>query len=163
MLVSLSWLKEYVDLALPPPELAHRLTMAGVEVGEVVPSGGWAGCVVGEVLEVQPHPNADSLHLCRVKAGDGIRPAAATETESAAAAETESAAAESAAAAGIREVVCGAPNVAAGQKICLAQVGARLYNARSGRPGNPQSRPHPRRGLRRDDLLRTGVGPGQQS
>ena len=134
MLVPLSWLKEYVDLALPPPELAHRLTMAGVEVGEVVPSGSWADCVVGEVLEVHPHPNADSLHLCRVNtgAGDGNGPAAAG--ESAAATATESTAAESGAAAGIREVVCGAPNVAAGQKICLAQVGARLYNARSGRP-----------------------------
>ena len=132
MLVPLSWLKEYVDLDLTPPELAHRLTMAGVEVGEVVTSGGWSDCVVGEVLAVRPHPNADSLRLCQVNAGAGNGPAAGTESATAAATAT-TAAAESAAAGAVWEVVCGAPNVAAGQKICFAQVGARLYNARSGR------------------------------
>ena len=105
MQVPLSWLREYVDLDLTPPELAHRLTMAGVECGEVIEQGGWQNCCVGEVLEVRPHPNADSLQLCRVNAGD------ATEME----------------------VVCGAPNVAAGQKICFAHVGADLFNTHSGR------------------------------
>ncbi len=103
MQVPLSWLREYVDIDLPPHELAHRLTMAGVEVGEVIELGGWENCCVGEVLAVNPHPNADSLQLCRVNPGDGTE----------------------------MEVVCGAPNVAAGQKICFARVGARLYNTHS--------------------------------
>ena len=72
MQVPLSWLREYVDIDLPPTELAHRLTMAGIEVGEVIEQGGWANCCVGEVLEVRPHPNADSLQLCRVNPGDGL-------------------------------------------------------------------------------------------
>ena len=117
MLVPLSWLKDYVTLDLPPQELAHRLTMAGVEVGEVIATGGWTNCVVGEVLAVQPHPNADALRLCQVNPG-GL-------------AHTPAAAAPATAA--VLEVVCGAPNVAAGQKICFAQIGARLYNAHSGR------------------------------
>ena len=120
MQVPLSWLKEYVDLALTPHELAHRLTMAGVEVGEVMESGGWPNCMVGQVLEVRPHPNADSLRLCRVDAGAGTALPEAGATGAAATAAT-------------MEVVCGAPNVAAGQKICFARVGARLYNAHSGR------------------------------
>ena len=105
MQVPLSWLREYVDIDLPPHELAHRLTMAGVEVGEVTELGGWENCCVGEVLEVNPHPNADTLRLCRVNPGNGEE----------------------------MEVVCGAPNVAAGQKICFARVGANLYNTHSGR------------------------------
>ena len=105
MQVPLSWLREYVDIDLPPHELAHRLTMAGVEVGEVTELGGWENCCVGEVLEVSPHPDADSLQLCRVNPGNGEE----------------------------MEVVCGAPNVAAGQKICFARVGATLYNTHSGR------------------------------
>ena len=105
MQIPLSWLREYVDIDLPPHELAHRLTMAGVEVGEVTELGGWDNCCVGEVLEVSPHPDADSLQLCRVNPGNGEE----------------------------MEVVCGAPNVAAGQKICFARVGATLYNTHSGR------------------------------
>ena len=117
MLVPLSWLKDYVNLDLPPQELAHRLTMAGVEVGEVIATGGWTNCVVGEVLAVHPHPNADSLRLCQVNPGGAANTAAA----------------DAPATAAVLEVVCGAPNVAAGQKICFAQIGARLYNAHSGR------------------------------
>ncbi len=99
MKVPLSWLREYVEVDLPAQELAHRLTMAGVEVGDVIELGGWNDCFVGEVLEVGPHPNADRLSLCRVTTG-----------------------------AEEMEVVCGAPNVAARQKICFAKVGANLYN-----------------------------------
>ena len=104
MRVPLSWLREYVDVDLPPGELAHRLTMAGVEVGDVIEIGSWDGCVVGEVLSVRPHPQADRLSLCQV----------ATGVEQ-------------------LEVVCGAPNVAAGQKVCFARVGAVIYNTHSGR------------------------------
>ena len=104
MRVPLSWLREYVDVDLPAGELAHRLTMAGVEVGDIVEIGSWGDCVVGEVLSKRPHPQADRLSLCVVNAGDGEL-----------------------------EVVCGAPNVAQGQKICFARVGAVLYNTHSGR------------------------------
>ena len=99
MKVPLSWLREYVEVDLPAQELAHRLTMAGVEVGDVIELGGWNDCFVGEVLQVGPHPNADRLSLCRVTTG-----------------------------AEEMEVVCGAPNVAVRQKICFAKVGANLYN-----------------------------------
>ena len=104
MKVPLSWLREYVDLDLPVAELAQRLTMAGVEVGEIIEIGDWQECFVGEVLAVQPHPQADRLTLCRVTTG------------------TEE-----------LEVVCGAPNVATGQKVCFAKVGALLYSSHSGK------------------------------
>ena len=104
MKVPLSWLKEYVDITVPVDELAHRLTMAGTEVGEVASIGGWTNCYVGLVTKVEPHPNADRLTLCTVDVG------------------TEQA-----------QVVCGAPNVAEGQKIAYARVGAELFNAHSGK------------------------------
>ena len=104
MKVPLSWLREYVNVDLSSGDLAHRLTMAGVEVGEVVEMGGWKECFVGQVLTKQPHPQADRLSLCRVSTGSEEM-----------------------------EVVCGAPNVAAGQKICFAKVGAVLYNSHSGK------------------------------
>ena len=85
-----------------PADLAHRLTMAGVEVGEVEEVGGWSDVFVGGVTAVRPHPNADRLRLCTVTTGSDEM-----------------------------EVVCGAPNVAEGQKICFARVGAFLYNAHS--------------------------------
>ncbi len=110
MKVPLSWLRQYVDVDLPPSELAHRLTMAGVEVGEVVETGGWSEVYVGSVTSVRQHPNADRLRLCTVTTGseaDGNAPD--------------------------MEVVCGAPNVAQGQKICFARIGAYLYNAHSGK------------------------------
>jgi phenylalanyl-tRNA synthetase beta chain len=103
MKIPLSWLREYVDIQLPAQELAHRLTMAGVEVREIIELGGWQGCYVGQVLEVRPHPNADRLTLCRVSTGSEEL-----------------------------EVVCGAPNVATGQKVCFARVGAYLYNTHTG-------------------------------
>ena len=104
MRVPLSWLKQYVDVDLPAQELAHRLTMAGIEVGEVEVIGGWNEIFVGQVTEVRPHPNADRLRLCVVTIG-----------------------------AEEMEVVCGAPNVAAGQKVCFAKVGAHVYNTHTQR------------------------------
>ncbi|MDP6664873.1 MAG: phenylalanine--tRNA ligase subunit beta [SAR202 cluster bacterium] len=107
MLVPISWLKNYVPITDLPKELAHRLTMAGVEVGDVEQIGAdWDRdkVIVGHVLEVNPHPNADRLSLPTVDLGDG---------------ETAT-------------VVCGAPNVAAGQKIAFAKEGARLFSPRSG-------------------------------
>ena len=104
MKVPLSWLRQYVDVNIPPTELAHRLTMAGVEVGEVQETGGWSEVYVGSVTSVRQHPNADRLSLCTVTTGIDEM-----------------------------EVVCGAPNVAEGQKICFARVGAFLFNAHSGK------------------------------
>ena len=105
MKIPLSWLKELVNFDLPVQELAHRLTMAGLEVGDVITVGGWENCSVGFVEKVERHPNADRLVLCTVDIGK----------------ETP------------QQVVCGAPNVAQGQKIAFAQVGARLVDARSGK------------------------------
>ncbi len=105
MLIPFSWLSEYVDITLPPNDLAHRLTMGGIEVGDVITRGGWEGCVVGYVRATRPHPNADTLTLCEVDPGDGPPV----------------------------EVVCGAPNVAAGQKICFARPGVSLLNMHTGR------------------------------
>ena len=105
MLVPLSWLKEYVDIAISPQELAHRLTMAGTEVGEITTHGGaWDQVFVALVEQVEPHPNADRLTLCTVDFG-GQR----------------------------STVVCGAPNVAAGQKVAYAQVGAQLIDPQTGK------------------------------
>ena len=104
MKVPLSWLRQYVDVDLPAQDLAHRLTMAGIEVGEVEVIGGWSEVFVGQVTGVRPHPNADRLHLCVVSTGSEEL-----------------------------EVVCGAPNVAAGQNICFAKVGANIYNTHTER------------------------------
>ena len=107
MKVPLSWLKQYVPISISPRELAYRLTMAGIEVGDVEQIGAsWdpEKMLVGLVLKVDPHPNADRLTLPTVDLGDG---------------ETMT-------------VVCGAPNVAAGQKIAFAREGARLVSSRSG-------------------------------
>ena len=104
MKVPLSWLREYVDIDLPPEELAHRLTMAGTEVGGIeVVGGSWENVFVGYVTSVDPHPNADRLRLATVSLGSEEM-----------------------------TVVCGAPNVAAGQKVPFAKVGARLIDARTG-------------------------------
>ena len=104
MKIPLSWLREYVDIDIPPEELAHKLTMAGTEVGSIdVVGGSWDNVFVGYVTSVDPHPNADRLRLATVSL-DGEE----------------------------MTVVCGAPNVAAGQKVPFAKVGARLVDARTG-------------------------------
>jgi len=102
MKIPLSWLKEYVDI--DPDivgELAHRLTMTGNEVGDVEVIGGWwENVYVGHVVSVDPHPNADRLRLATVSLGNEEI-----------------------------TVVCGAPNVAQGQKVPFARVGALLVDA----------------------------------
>ncbi len=105
MLVSLKWLSEYVPLTVPAEELAVRLTLAGVKVEKIIAQGEeWQSIVVGEVLEVRPHPDADRLRLVTL---DLNQPEPQT-------------------------VVCGAPNVAPGQRIAFASVGARLRNGNTG-------------------------------
>ena len=105
MKIPLLWLSDYVELTLPPKEMAHRLSMAGAEVEEVVDGAAdWEGVSVGLVTAVEPHPNADRLRLATVDAGEGEP----------------------------QTVVCGAPNVATGQKIAFAREGALLVDAHSG-------------------------------
>ena len=107
MRVSLKWLAEYVDIDLPAEEIGHRLTMAGLEMERIERIGAeWDEelITVGSVVSVEPHPNADRLRLATVDYG-------ADEPLT---------------------VVCGAPNVEAGQKIAFARAGATLIDARSG-------------------------------
>ncbi len=99
MKVSLQWLKELVPVDMPVGELANSLTMGGLEVEEITPvAGEFSGIVVALVKSVAPHPNADKLRVTEVDAGTG---------------ET-------------LQIVCGAPNVAAGQRVPCALVGAKL-------------------------------------
>ncbi|HUQ27870.1 MAG TPA: phenylalanine--tRNA ligase subunit beta [Usitatibacter sp.] len=99
MKVSLQWLRELVETDLAPADLADRLTMGGLEVEEITPvAADFSGIVVGHVMSVVPHPNADKLRVTEVDAGTG---------------ETLT-------------IVCGAPNVAAGQKVPCALLGAKL-------------------------------------
>ncbi len=98
MRVPLKWLAEYVDVAdVDADELAERLTLAGLEVEAVDPFGPVEGVVVGEVRAVEQHPSAGQLTVCTVATHGGVH-----------------------------EVVCGAPNVAQGQRVPYALPGARL-------------------------------------
>src|SRR5438046_9228412 len=75
MRIPLRWLADYVDLTIPTEELARRLTTAGVAVGKIISSAGeWDGVVVGEIVKVEKHPNADRLTRVTVHLGKG-RPA----------------------------------------------------------------------------------------
>lgn len=106
MKVSLKWLGDYIDIKLTTKDLADRLTMAGSEVKGVQTIGGsWDKVVIGEVVAVTPHPNADRLRLVTVDLGSERI-----------------------------TVVCGASNVSAGQTIAFARVGARLIDGHTGQP-----------------------------
>ena len=98
MKITYNWLKEYIDFDWDWPELVERLTMSGLELeGAEDLAERYAGVVVGRVLDRQPHPNADRLSVCRVDIG-----------------QTE------------QTIVCGAPNVAAGQKVAVILPGHSL-------------------------------------
>src|SRR3569832_745898 len=98
MKVTLNWLKQYVDFDWTPEVLSERLTMLGVEVVKVDKIGGeFEGIVVAQVLVRDKHPNADKLSLCRVNDGKGER-----------------------------QIVCGAQNFKAGDKVPLIVPGASL-------------------------------------
>ncbi|SFE22169.1 phenylalanine--tRNA ligase subunit beta [Trichococcus pasteurii] len=100
MKVSYKWLKEYLDLSdVTPDELAEKMSRTGIEVDDVIyPGKGLSKIVVGETLSVVDHPDSDHLHVCQVNVG-------ADEPI---------------------QIVCGAPNVAAGQKVIVALHGARI-------------------------------------
>jgi phenylalanyl-tRNA synthetase beta chain len=99
MKVSVNWLRELVDVKLSVDELSRVLTMGGLEVEEVTPvAASFDKIVVAHVKSVAPHPNADKLRVTEVDAGTGST----------------------------LQIVCGAPNVAAGQKVPCALIGAKL-------------------------------------
>jgi len=99
MLVNEAWLKEFVDYSIPTDQLIEKLTMAGLEVDSVEAAAAeFTGVLVGEVLSVEPHPNADKLRLCKVSIG-------ATEP---------------------LDIVCGASNVSVALRVPVATVGAVL-------------------------------------
>ena len=99
MKVPYSWMAEYCDPGLGPEDLAEKLAMTGTEVERVIRTGpeNTDGFVIGSVVSVAAHPDADRLSVCEVDTGDGTR-----------------------------TIVCGAPNVAAGQTVVVALPGARM-------------------------------------
>lgn len=103
MNIAYSWLKEYINTNLSPQEIGTILTQIGLETGSIeeveTVKGGLKGLVIGEVLTCAPHPDSDHLSKTTVNVGTEILP-----------------------------VVCGAPNVAAGQKVVVATVGTTLYD-----------------------------------
>ena len=105
MNISYKWLKRYIDTDLTPEKVAEALTSLGLEVGAVEQvetiKGGLRGLVVGQVVTCIDHPNSDHLHITTVDLGDGNDPV---------------------------QIVCGAPNVAAGQKVIVATIGTKLYD-----------------------------------
>lgn len=104
MKIAYNWLKDYVKTDLTAEEAAAILTAAGLEIEGIEKvetiRGGLQGLVVAEVLTCTDHPDSDHLHVTTVSTGEGTEPL---------------------------QVVCGAPNVAAGQKVILAQIGTTLY------------------------------------
>ena len=103
MNISYNWLKDYLDLSLTPEEVSSALTSIGLETGGIeevqAVKGGLEGLVIGKVLTCEAHPNSDHLHITTVDLGDGVP----------------------------TQIVCGAPNVAAGQHVVVATIGTVLY------------------------------------
>lgn len=104
MNISYKWLKDYIDFDLTPEQVADALTSIGLETGSVEEvetiKGGLRGLVIGKVLTCVEHPDSDHLHITTVDLGDGQA----------------------------TQIVCGAPNVAAGQTVVVATVGTKLYD-----------------------------------
>ena len=104
MNISYKWLKEYVDFTLTPQETADALTSIGLEVDALEEvqtiKGGLKGLFVGQVLSCEAHPNSDHLHITQVDLGRDVP----------------------------SQIVCGAANVAAGQKVIVADLGCVLYD-----------------------------------
>lgn len=102
MTLSYKWLSEYLPIEVAPDRLSKILTSIGLEVEKMENyeeiKGGLNGLIIGEVLEVQQHPNADKLKLTKVNVGRDTL-----------------------------QIVCGAPNVAIGQKVLVATVGTTIY------------------------------------
>jgi len=103
MTISYNWLSEYLPEKTEPEKLSRILTSIGLEVESLEKyeaiKGGMQGLVIGEVLECEKHPDADKLSLTKVNIGSGEP----------------------------LQIVCGAPNVAAGQKVVVATIGTTIY------------------------------------
>jgi phenylalanyl-tRNA synthetase beta chain len=103
MKISYNWLKDFIDITFNPEKLAEILTNIGLEVEAMETyeevAGGLKGFIIGEVITCRKHPNADKLSLTNVNIGNGQ----------------------------LLHIVCGAPNVAAGQKVVVATIGTKLY------------------------------------
>ena len=103
MTISYNWLSEYLPVKIDPARLSAILTSVGLEVEKMEEfeevRGGLQGLVIGKVLETEKHPNADKLKLTKVDIGNG----------------------------GPLQIVCGAPNVAVGQKVIVATAGTTIY------------------------------------
>ncbi|CAG0900184.1 unnamed protein product [Cyprideis torosa] len=102
MKISLNWLRDHVETKASAEEICDLLTQTGLEVEgtqELGPKGGLEGFVVGEVLAVEKHPNADRLKLTKVDVGNGVL-----------------------------DIVCGAPNVAEGMKVPVAMIGTKIFD-----------------------------------
>ena len=117
MKISYNWLKKFVDFDLPPGELARLLTSIGVETSVLSSGHSFSGVVSAKVLDAQKHPNADKLSLCSVTDGSNNY-----------------------------SVVCGAPNVAAGQIVALSKIGAVL-------PGNFEIKKTKIRGVESEGMI----------
>ena len=97
-----SWLRQWVNPSIDSDALAHLLTMAGLEVEETAAAApAFSGVVAARIVEIAPHPDADKLRVCQVDDGSGA----------------------------LLQIVCGAPNAAAGLTVPLARVGAELPGA----------------------------------
>ena len=107
MTLSYNWLLNYLPVHPDPERLSQILTSIGLEVESMTPfekvKGGLKGCVVGEVISCEKHPDADKLRVTTVHVGTGDN----------------------------LSIVCGAPNVAKGQKVIVATIGTTLYNSNS--------------------------------
>lgn len=110
MKISYNWLKEYIDIPLSPEETAEVLTDIGLEVEGIVvykgPGGGLDGLVIGEVKEMEKHPDADRLNVTKTDIGTGE----------------------------LQQIICGAPNVQPGQKVVVATIGTTLQPSEDSEP-----------------------------
>ena len=98
MKISVNWLRQYVETDLSDHDIAEKLTLLGLEVEEIEITGhDFENMVVGHVDNVRSHPNADKLQICDVNIGESVS-----------------------------QIICGAPNIAAGQKVAVATVGATM-------------------------------------
>lgn len=119
MLVSLKWLNKYVNIeGIDPHILAEKITGAGIEVESVYRLSDATNCVVGQVISLEPHSDADKLNVCQVQLGQDE----------------------------VEQIVCGAPNVRAGQKVVVAKVGATL-------PGNFKIKKAKLRGVNSNGMI----------
>ena len=126
MLVSLKWLRSYVATDLPASDLAHRLTMAGLEVtAQHAVGGAWEGIYTSEVRQLEQHPNADRLLLATVDYGEGRS----------------------------LQIVTGAPNLHEGAKVPLAVVGAQLWDNYADPPKQFRLKASRIRGVRSEGMV----------